>query len=245
VILEATGAHFGVVPVQGEFLRGLRELTAARDIVLIFDEVISGFRVDPGGAQGYYEITPDLTTMAKILAGGLPGGCVAGRQDILEHIEFNNPSGRKMKHPGTFNANPLSSAAGTTTLEIVADGVPNRKANESAATLRAALNRLFEQEGVNWVSYGEFSGVKILPEYDGPRPSSDDFIPYDNQYDKLDHKFDPQLSRAFRCALLLGGVDMPGWRGMTCCEHTQEDLDRVVGAVAGAIKLLRADGLLQ
>ena len=69
-----------------------------------------------------------------------------------------------MKHPGTFNANPLSAAAGSATLEIVSSGDPNRKANEPAATIRGRLNRLFENEGVNWIAYGEFSGIKILPE---------------------------------------------------------------------------------
>ncbi len=83
VILEPTGGHWGQVPVRGPFLKGLREITTRHDRLLIFDEVITGFRVSPGGAQGHYGIKPDLTTMAKILAGGLPGGCVGGRADIL------------------------------------------------------------------------------------------------------------------------------------------------------------------
>ena len=244
VILEATGSHLGVAPIQGDFLRGVRKLTAERDIILIFDEVISGFRVHQGGAQGHYEITPDLTTMAKILAGGLPGGCVAGREDILECISFKNTSGKKMKHPGTFNANPLSAAAGSATLEIGSSGDPNRKANETAATIRGRLNRLFENEGVNWIAYGEFSGIKILPEYDGPRSSSDDFIPCNGQYDQLDRKFDAGLSRAFRCALLLHGVDMGGWRAMTSCEHTADDIEHVIDAFSGTIRMLREDGFL-
>src|SRR5262249_48263130 len=88
VILEPTGGHWGAVPVRGDFLRALRELTAKRGRLLIFDEVISGFRVSPGGAQAHYGVTPDLTTLAKILAGGLPGGCVAGRADVLAALEF-------------------------------------------------------------------------------------------------------------------------------------------------------------
>src|SRR5205085_11873831 len=131
VILEATGGHFGAVPVRGDFLRSLRELTTRYGRLLIFDEVISGFRVHPGGAQAYYGVTPDLTTLAKILAGGLPGGCVAGRAEVLAGIEFR-PGKPKMKHPGTFNANPLSAAAGVATLGIVADGAPCRRATETA-----------------------------------------------------------------------------------------------------------------
>ena len=83
VIIEPTGGHFGTVPVRGPFLKTLRELTTKHKKLLIFDEVISGFRVHPGGAQALYGVTPDLTTLAKILAGGLPGGCLAGRADIL------------------------------------------------------------------------------------------------------------------------------------------------------------------
>src|SRR5262249_5137740 len=115
VILEPTGGHFGSVPVRGEFLRALRDMTTRLGRLLIFDEVITGFRVHAGGAQAHYGVTPDLTTLAKVLAGGLPGGCVAGRADILAGLE-SRPGKPKMKHPGTFNANPLSAAAGIATL---------------------------------------------------------------------------------------------------------------------------------
>src|SRR5262249_55212900 len=98
VILEPNGGQFGDVPVRGAFLEALRELTARHGQLLIFDEVISGFRVHPGGAQGLYGVTPDLTTLAKILAGGLPGGCLAGRADVLAALEFR-PGKPKMKHP--------------------------------------------------------------------------------------------------------------------------------------------------
>src|SRR5262249_24641317 len=159
------------------FLKALRELTTQHGRLLLFDEVISGFRVHPGGAQGHYGVTPDLTTLAKILAGGLPGGCVAGRADLLAPIGFR-PRKPKMKHPGTFNANPLSAAAGVATLRLVAGGEPCRRANQTCRLLRQKLNALFESRGVDWVAYGEFSGFKILTGYQGPRPKSDDFIPY-------------------------------------------------------------------
>src|SRR5207237_1354495 len=116
---------FGAVPVGGEFLRALRDITTRHGRLLIFDEVITGFRVHPGGAQGLYGITPDLTTLAKVLAGGLPGGCLAGRADVLAALEFR-PGKPKMKHPGTFNANPLSAAAGVAALRVVATGEPSR-----------------------------------------------------------------------------------------------------------------------
>ena len=80
IILEPTGASFGIVPTDGAFLQQLRELTQKHGVLLIFDEVITGFRVAPGGAQAHYNVTPDLTTLAKILAGGLPGGALAGKK---------------------------------------------------------------------------------------------------------------------------------------------------------------------
>ena len=244
VIVEATGGHWGIVPMRGEFLHGLRKLTAERGTILIFDEVITGFRVAPGGSQGFHGITPDMTTMAKILAGGLPGGCLGGRADLMAALEFDNPYGQKMRHPGTYNGNPLSAAAGAAALEVVATGEPCRIANERARQLRGELNQLFQQKGVNWISYGDFSGVTILPEYDGPPSSSDDFIPYGNSLEKLDRKFDPTLSHAFRCALLLGGVDFFGWRAMMSSAHTEADIDQTVVAISDAIDLLRGDGLV-
>ena len=98
IILEPTGGHWGAVPIRGRFLRDLREITQRHERLLIFDEVITGFRVAPGGAQAHYGVTPDLTTLAKILAGGLPSGCVAGRAEVLAGIEIR-PGKPKMKHP--------------------------------------------------------------------------------------------------------------------------------------------------
>jgi glutamate-1-semialdehyde 2,1-aminomutase len=255
VILEPTGGHFGAVPVRGDFLKALRELTTRHGRLLIFDEVITGFRVSPGGAQAHYGVTPDLTTLAKILAGGLPGGCLAGRGDILASLEFR-PGKPKMKHPGTFNANPLSAAAGVATLQVVADGEPNRRANAAARLLRQRLNTLFAERDAAWVAYGEFSGFKLLPGYQGPRPplgprplgergrgEGDDFVPYGSDPNKLEASRNARLVHAFRRALLLGGVDWPGVGGMTTAAHTEADLDRTVSAVANALDLLAAEDL--
>ncbi len=243
VILEPTGGHFSVVPVRGPFLRELRDLTSRKKVVLIFDEVISGFRVHPGGAQGHYGIKPDLTTLAKILAGGLPGGCVAGRADIMAGLEFR-PGKPKMKHPGTFNANPLSAAAGIATLRIVAEGWATAQANEMGRLLRRRLNKRFVERGVDWIVYGEISRFSLLPNYHGPRPTTDDFIPYDNDSIRLDHPAPPKLAHQIRSALLLNGVDLMGIRGMTMAAHTEEDIERTVTGVVGALELLEGEGLI-
>jgi glutamate-1-semialdehyde 2,1-aminomutase len=149
-----------------------------------------------------------------------------------------------MKHPGTYNGNPLSAAAGVAALEVVATGSLCRIANELGKKLRTRLNELFEQKNVDWVAFGEFSGVTIVPEYVGPRPDSDDWIPYDNAVEKLDRKIDANLTHALRCALLIGGVDFFGWRAMLSGAHTDADISSTVAAVSEAIDLLRADGLI-
>jgi glutamate-1-semialdehyde 2,1-aminomutase len=242
VILEPTGGHWGMVPVRGPFLHAVRERTAKHGRLLIFDEVITGFRVAPGGAQAHYGVRPDLTTLAKVLAGGLPGGCVAGRSDVLAHLEFR-PGKPKMRHPGTFNANPLSAAAGVAALEIVADGEPCRRASSTARALRQGLNALFAQRDADWVAYGEFSMFRLLPGYRGPRPAGDDFVPYGGSLEQLGAARDRRLTHAFRQGMLLHGVDLPGLGGMTTAAHTEADVGQTVAAVAGTLDLLREEGL--
>ena len=247
VILEPTGGHWGAVPIRGAFLRGLRELCTRYNRVLIFDEVITGFRVSPGGAQQFYGVTPDLTSLAKILAGGLPGGCLAGRADILAFIE-PRPGKPKMKHPGTYNANPLSAAAGVTALNRVATGDPCRKANAAARRLRNGLNELFEGRGWPWVAYGDFSMVRVVPNYHGERPrtdagDTDGLIPHGGDLNALDGPKNMRPVHAMRQAMLLNGVDLWGFAGMTSCEHADADIDATVRAVEAAYEMLSAEGL--
>jgi glutamate-1-semialdehyde 2,1-aminomutase len=237
-IIEGTGGHWGLVPVQGEFLAGLRELCTRHGVLLIFDEVISGFRVHPGGSQGHYGVVPDMTTLAKVLAGGLPGGALAGREDLLDVIAFGNKYGKKMKHPGTYNGNPLSAAAGCAALDAIADGAVCQKASELARGLRVRLNELFARRNAPFVAYGEFSMIHILPNYEGPRPATDDVIPCAGDYRKLDGEQPAGLKHAFRCALLLGGVDWFGFSGMTSAAHSAADLDQTVIAFDQALDLL-------
>jgi glutamate-1-semialdehyde 2,1-aminomutase len=237
VILEPTGGHWGAVPIRGPFLRALREETTRRNCLLIFDEVITGFRVSPGGAQAYYDVKPDLTALAKILAGGLPGGCLAGREEIMAALEFR-PGRQKMKHPGTFNANPLSASAGVATLELVATGEPCRHANEIAKLLRGKLNRHFSEARLPWVAYGGFSGFRLLPQYTGPRPTDDAFVPFGGAFEKLEVPLDRSLVHGFRKAMLLNGVDLTGLGGMTTAMHSEEDVERTVAAVKASLALL-------
>ncbi len=115
VILEPVGGNTGCIPPKNGFLRELRTLCSEHDIVLIFDEVITGFRVSPGGAQALYDVMPDLTCLGKIIGGGLPVGAYGGRRDIMERI---SPAG-DIYQAGTLSGNPVAMAAGLETLKIL------------------------------------------------------------------------------------------------------------------------------
>ncbi len=244
VIHEGNGARWGFVPARADFLRGVRQVTRDKGVIFILDEVITGFRVAPGGFQEVCGIQPDLSTFAKVLAGGLPGGALVGREDLMQLLAFGNVSGKKMKHPGTYNGNPLSAAAGIAALEIVASGHPTRRANEIAARVRSELNALFTKKSLNWLAYGDFSAIKILPNYDGPAATGDDFLPFGGDWRKLDCKADAVLSQAFRCALLLSGIDWMGWGGSTSAAHDDSDIEKTVEGFATAIDWLRGDGFV-
>jgi glutamate-1-semialdehyde 2,1-aminomutase len=245
VIIEPTGASWGQVPVLPDFLHALREMSSQRGAVLIFDEVISGFRCGPGGAQGVYNIRPDLTTMAKIVAGGFPGGAIGGRRDIMEGLSFTDPTtGReKIPHQGTFNANPVSAVAGITTLEIVATTDACQRANDYAAHLREELNGVLRDEGVKWVVYGTFSGFHIFT-----NPEKLDITAAEIESGKYDYRTlkgrnPPQLITKLRLGMMLQGVEFFSWPGgPTSAAHNGEDLQRTADALRRTLTMLKAEG---
>ena len=163
LMLEPTGASFGRVPTGGETLRRLRDTTTRHGVVLIFDEVVTGFRVSTGGAQSFYGITPDLTALAKVVAGGLPGALVVGRSDIFSSMDFGGDDQKTVDpavpHQGTFNASPLSAAAGVAALQLLKDGTAIATANETAGKIRDGMNAVLRKLGARWCVYGEFSAI--------------------------------------------------------------------------------------
>jgi glutamate-1-semialdehyde 2,1-aminomutase len=247
VILEPTGASFGQVPVAPEFLHFLREITAAHGTVFIMDEVITGFRVSPGGAQAAFGITPDLSSFAKIVAGGLPGAAVAGRKDILDLLDFNvtKLAGKeKVQHPGTFNANPVSAAAGTAVLTQLAETDACDRAIATAVRLRASLNELLATEGVPWAVYGTFSGFHTFLNAKGDRIDPLNFDPMTVDGDTLKAQ-PPGLTNKLRLALLTNGVDVNGRiGGFTSATHDTAEINDTVDAFRAAIRMLRAEGEL-
>jgi glutamate-1-semialdehyde 2,1-aminomutase len=246
VILEPTGGHFGAVPTPPSFLEQLRQETSKAGAVLIFDEVVTGFRVAPGGTQALYSVTPDLSTFAKILAGGLPGGAVAGRAEIMAYLATKDTpeaSQRgKMHHPGTFNANPLSAAAGVAMLAAIADGKATRIANAQAAKLRHGMNEILARQAVAWKVYGQHSDWKIFYGADTPPRDGNDQAVEQIPWQRLDGKF-PAVSRALRQALILHGVDFNGARALVGTCHTDEIIAETLDSFAKAVQTVKQAGL--
>ena len=244
VILEPTGAGFGMVPVDGKFLNELREVTEQHKVVLIFDEVVTGFRVSPGGAQAHFDVRPDLTTLAKILAGGLPGAAVVGNREILDALDFDAApaSGReKIQHQGTYNANPISAAAGAAALSIIETTDACQQANAYGERLRDRLNQLFTEKDVPWAAYGTFSGFHIFTNSNNLNINPEAFDPTVIDWQEL--KNNPAgLSHKLRLAMLINGVDITGWPGGTISAvHTDADLEQTVDAFRESISMLRAE----
>src|SRR5512142_3187482 len=168
VILEPSGAAWGTVPLPAGLLTAVRELASATGTVLVFDEVVSGFRWSPGGVQAVAGIRPDLTVLGKILAGGLPGGAVAGRAAVLDLVGGPAAGPRRVSHPGTHNAHPLSAAAGLATLGLASSGDVQDAAARLAATARDELTGVFRRRGVPGRAYGESSTFHLLFGEHGP-----------------------------------------------------------------------------
>ncbi len=244
VIVEPSGAHMGSLPLHPDFLHDLREVTRKYNVVFIMDEVVTGFRLSKGGAQIRYGIDPDLTTMAKILAGGLPGGAVGGHVDIMDMIAHRGVSSwddtYRVSHPGTFNANPLAAVAGATCLEILSKDDINLRADQAATKLKDGFNQIFGKMEVPGVAYGVSSLVQIafglecdageiwrIPRNEvggGPKPGA---------------------KQGFKKAMLNAGVDTMGGSGLIVSGfHSDDDVSATITAFEEALIALRNENLV-
>jgi len=247
VMIEPIGSSSGMIPTPPEVLGALREMTRRHNVLLIFDEVVTGFRLAPGGAQEFYGVIPDLTTLAKVVAGGMPGGAVGGRRDILSWLDFEASAAAKrefINHHGTHNAHPVSAAAGIATLKIVRDSNVCEKASATAARLRKGMNEALEAEGVPWAVYGEHSFFHIHsnPRGDAIRPTTFDASTI--TIDALKGKNESMLGK-LRLAMLNNGVDLKGTRGgIVSAAHTQADVELTLDAWRKSLSALREEGEL-
>ncbi len=249
-ILEPSGASWGRVPIDPDFLRGLRDICTRHGVVLIFDEVVTGFRFSPGGAQELYNVLPDLSCFAKILAGAMPGGAVVGRSDVMKVLDqTGNPQHdrfERVTHLGTFNASPLAAAAGVALLKQVATGEPTDKANEITRKLQASWENVLERHGIAGYVYGPCSTFHVYFETDQTRirdaTSRQDLYTTDAKRLK---GMPAQLIKEYQRRLRYHGVDnMSSTGGVLSAAHTDRDIEDASEAFEKTVVALREQGLI-
>lgn len=246
VIVEPGGSFDDTVPADPSFLLHLRRETARRGVVLIFDEVVTGFRYAVGGAQEYFNVIPDLTTLAKVMAGGLNGGAVVGRREIMEVFEPKaDPTWSRyhmVPHPGTYNANPLSAAAGVAALQLIATGEPTKRAQEMTSMLIDGLNEVLERRSVPGCAYGRASIFKTFVGAAAPRITR-----YDFSNVEADTKVLVQgtpVGKELRQGMLLHGVDLMRVAGFVSSAHTPDIIAETVAAFDRTIGRMQQERLL-
>lgn len=152
VIVEPIAGNMGVIPPNDGFLQGLRNLCDQYGSLLIFDEVMTGFRVAPGGAQEIYGVLPDITTLGKVIGGGLPAAAYGGRKDIMSRVAPVGP----IYQAGTLSGNPLAVAAGLKTLELVSESSFFQELNEKANNFFENTDQFIRENNlplsINWVN---------------------------------------------------------------------------------------------
>jgi len=247
IIVEPTGAHFGATPLTIEFLKYLREIADEHRSLLIFDEVVTGFRVAPGGMQELANVEPDLTTLGKIMAGGLPGGAVAGRLDIMNQLDFQaaREAGQgKIAHPGTFNANPMSAAAGIKALEIIGGSDICTQASEKGAQFRQQLNQVLADLKLPWAVYGSYSGFHLFTNSRNRETDPLNFEPMRIPFDELSEN-DTNILAPLRLALLINGLDTsPRFSGFLSAVHSNAEIDQTAAAFRRALEMLIDEGIV-
>ena len=246
VIVECNGAHYGSFPLQNpQFLQDIREVTAKHGVIFIMDEVITGFRLSPGGAQGRWDLEPDMTTMAKVMGGGLPGAAVGGKTEIMNHMEVRGDSDwdavHRVSQGGTHNAHRLMAAAGIATLEAIATGEVTARADAMALRLRDGLNEVFIQNEVTGHAHGIASIVHVNLGADCNCNRELCTMAYEDIYRTMP----AEKMRSLRRAMLVNGVDMMGGRAfMGSSAFDEEVVDRTIEAFSQSLKDLRAEAAL-
>jgi len=219
VIVEPVVGNMGCVVPTPEFWAALRQLTDRHGALLIFDEVMTGFRVAYGGAQSLYGIRPDLTTLGKIIGGGLPVGAYGGRADIMDHVL---PAG-KVFQAGTLSGNPLATAAGITTLKTLRDSNPYPQLERLSARLAAGLDQAATKAGIpHWLA--RVGSMMTLFFAAGPVVD----------WETASRSDTDRYARYF-WGLLERGVYMPCSQFealFISTAHTEDDIDRTIAAAA-------------
>ena len=224
MILEPIAGNMGVVPPEPGYLETLRELTDDYGILLIFDEVMTGFRVHPAGAQGLYDVRPDLSCFGKVIGGGLPAAAYGGKGELMDQVAPDGP----IYQAGTLSGNPLAMRAGIETLDLLDDAAYARLESVSE-TLARALRRAADEAGVR-VTLNRvgsmmtlfFSGVAVT------------------DFDSASAADTEQYARFFR-AMLADGVLLPPSQFealFVSLAHGETELDATLEAARSALRRL-------
>jgi glutamate-1-semialdehyde 2,1-aminomutase len=221
-ILEPVMGNVGPILPDDGYLQEVRRITEENDVVLIFDEVITGFRMAMGGAQEYYGVTPDMTTLGKIIGGGMPIGVFGGKREIMEMVA---PSGG-VYQAGTFSGSPASIAAGLTVLDVMEKENVHKKLNATGDKLRAGITDIVEDLGLNYNVCGVSSMFKV---FFGDKPR--------NYQEVLRCDKEGYLKFFFR--MLESGIFLPPSQFETnflSTAHSEEDLNRLLAAYKANLK---------
>ncbi len=223
IILEVIMGNIGFIPPKPGYLEFLRKITEENGIVLIFDEVITGFRLSRGGAQEYYGVTPDMTTLGKIVGGGMPMGAFCGKEEIMDVIAPVGP----VYQAGTFSGNPMSVVAGISMLNQLDDDA-YANLEEKGSYLRGAMADIVEDLDLNITPVGAgsmyqiyFNPNEILNSVDAKASDADRFLVYFKE-------------------LLNEGIFIPPSQfecNFLSTAHTMDDLDNTVIAIEKALKV--------
>ncbi|MHB8841427.1 MAG: glutamate-1-semialdehyde 2,1-aminomutase [Candidatus Aquicultor sp.] len=225
VIIEPVGGNAGVIPPKEGFLEGLRKVTKEYGVVLIFDEVITGFRVSYGGAQKYYNVMPDLTCLGKIIGGGFPVGAFGGRTEIMDAIA---PVG-SVYQAGTLSGNPIAMTAGITLLNILKNPKVYEELDRKGALFAGGLKAAAEEAGVpaQFTRVGSLSCMFFTdqPVYDYQSAKTSDTARY----------------AAYFKSMLEQGINLAPSQfeaAFVSTAHTEVDIDRTIEAARRALKSL-------
>ena len=217
VVLEPVVGNSGFIPPSKEFLEGIRALTEKNGALLVFDEVMTGFRISYGGAQQHWGIKPDLSTFGKVIGGGLPVGAYGGRRDIMEMVAPAGP----MYQAGTLSGNPLAMTAGLKTMEILRR--PGSYEHLDKITKRLIEGIIAEGKAAGHaICGGHISGMFGFFFTDGPVTCFEDAA-----------KSDTEKFAKWHRAMLERGVYLAPSQyeaGFTSLAHTEEDVDATLAA---------------
>lgn len=244
VLIEGGGARVsGRSPIAREFYQALPEVCAKAGTLFMLDEVVTGFREAPGGWQSVLGIKPDLTSIGKAASGGLPSGILLGRPDVFSSLHPASPPDKVVVHGGTWNAVPITCAAGIAACEAYRGGEPQRRAAAGAARLRQTANTAFRTKGLSARVYGRSITHIYLGPVEQDDPNND--LPPTFEIAKL---FDKSASKRYGrldLHLLTRGIaSLRGEALIFSSVLTDQDVDRTASALVDAVAAVAADGLL-